>query len=154
MKPLRVIKTNITGQPLPCLVDRPVIMKINCLVFNGPPEPLNKDVVIEPTAAIHTNSTIGFLRPEGRAVSALCEVILAVGTFNDLLPPTDPSEGDAMLAHNISRPDHLQTYLFFGPLAQHRSSSSLKPYFSEVPSNCIRNQFPQFHHGTAGRTLF
>ena len=56
MRPFIVIKLEIGEKMRPRCRDRLVVVKINLLVLDRPPEPLHKNVVVHPAAAIHAHS--------------------------------------------------------------------------------------------------
>ena len=56
MRPFVVVKLEIVGKMRPRRRDRLVVVKINLLVLDRPPEPLHKNVVVDPAAAIHAHS--------------------------------------------------------------------------------------------------
>jgi len=72
MQPFRVVKPKIGGQLFPRFLDRPVIMKIDFLVLDGPPESFNEDIVKEPAAAVHTDPNLGFLQKSSKSIT--CEL--------------------------------------------------------------------------------
>jgi len=69
MKPFGLVKTKIGSQSLQGFLNRPVIMKINFLVFNRAPQSLHKDVVIKPAAAFHANPDFGFLQESSKFIA-------------------------------------------------------------------------------------
>ncbi len=56
MEPLRVIEVEIGAEMGPRLGDRPTIMKVDFLVFDGSPETFDEDVVIDPAPAVHADA--------------------------------------------------------------------------------------------------
>ena len=56
MKPLRVVEVEVGAEMGTSLGDRPVIMKVDFLVFDGYPEPFDEDVVIDPAPADHADA--------------------------------------------------------------------------------------------------
>jgi hypothetical protein len=56
MKPIGAIEMKIYPHALSSLLNTQVIMKINFLVFDRPPETLNKKVLVMPAASIHADS--------------------------------------------------------------------------------------------------
>lgn len=59
MEPFIVIVFQILVYPLPCLPWILVILQVDVLIFQTPPETLNKDVVISPATVVHTDQTAG-----------------------------------------------------------------------------------------------
>jgi len=55
MQSLHVVKEKIVPQTLPGSTDCPVLMKIDLFILHRPPQPLNKDVIIDPAPAIHAD---------------------------------------------------------------------------------------------------
>jgi len=52
MKPFFVVEPKISRKAGTGVGDRPVFVKINFLVFYGPPESFNKDIVVHPAPAL------------------------------------------------------------------------------------------------------
>jgi len=52
MQSLYIVKEKIIPQTLPGFTDRPVFMKIDLFILDCPPQPLDKDVIINPAATI------------------------------------------------------------------------------------------------------
>ena len=56
MNPLRVIKVKISFQAPAGVSDCQVLMQINLLVFDRPPEALHENVVIRPAPTVHADA--------------------------------------------------------------------------------------------------
>jgi len=72
MQPFRVVELKIGGQLFPRFQDRPIIMKIDFLVLDRPPESFHKDIVKEPATAVHADPDFGFLQKPGKSLA--CEL--------------------------------------------------------------------------------
>jgi len=55
VKSLHIVEEEVFGQAIAGLGHRLVLMEIDLLVFDGPPETLDKDIIKDPTATVHAN---------------------------------------------------------------------------------------------------
>ena len=61
--------------------DRLVGMEVDLLVFDGPPETLDKDVVEYPATAIHSDPDIVFLQQPGKRTAGKLAALIGVENF-------------------------------------------------------------------------
>jgi hypothetical protein len=55
MKPLHIVEEQVSGQTIMGLGDRLVVVEIDLLIFDGPPQALDKDVVKDLATAVHAD---------------------------------------------------------------------------------------------------
>ena len=76
MVPLSIVKLKIFLQAQVCLSWRLVVVKINLLVLDRPPQPLDEDVVQATSPAIHADGNLPvFQNPSETLRSKLCPLI-------------------------------------------------------------------------------
>jgi hypothetical protein len=56
VRPFVVVKLEIVGKMRPRCGNRLVVVKINLLVLDRPPEPFYENVILDPAAAIHAHA--------------------------------------------------------------------------------------------------
>ena len=72
MQPFRVVEPEISSQLFPRFQDRPIIMKIDFLVLDRPPETFHEDIVKEPAATVHADPDFGFRQKSCKSLA--CEL--------------------------------------------------------------------------------
>lgn len=81
MRPLGVVETKISLQALFSLTDCLVLMKINFLVLDGPPQALYENVVINPTPAIPAYFYLRIFQKNGELLSGKLHSLVCVEDF-------------------------------------------------------------------------
>jgi hypothetical protein len=49
-----------------------VVVEINLLVLDGPPETLDKNIIVDPATTVHADPDILFLQPAGKLTALIC----------------------------------------------------------------------------------
>lgn len=81
-----VVKVKVPAQTINCLSAITVLTEVNFLVLDRPPEPLRKDVVKDPTPAVHTDGYVRLLQPRSKVPAGELGALVSV----EDLRPTDP----------------------------------------------------------------
>ena len=78
MKPLHIVEEEIFDKATASLRYRYVLMEIDLLVLDRPPETLNKDIIVGPAATAHTNPDIPFLQPTGKLTASKLTPLIGI----------------------------------------------------------------------------
>ena len=78
MKPLHVVKEEVLGQKRTRFGNRLILVKIDLLVFNRPPESLNKNIIEYPTSAIHADPDTSLFQPTGKLQAGKLAALIGV----------------------------------------------------------------------------
>jgi len=78
MQSLHVVKEKIILQTLPGFTDRPVFMKIDLFILDCPPQPLNKDIIINPATTIHADLYLTVLKKTCKFLAAKLHSLIGV----------------------------------------------------------------------------
>jgi hypothetical protein len=78
METLEVVKSEVVSDAQACFPDRCILFEIDLLVFQGTPETFHKDVVVNPSSAVHADGDAFCFQdsgePAGRELGALVRV--------------------------------------------------------------------------------
>ena len=78
MKPLFVVEPKISHKAGTGFGDRPVFVKINLLVFYGPPESFNKDIIVHPAPPVHADLDAVALQTRRELVARILRALVGI----------------------------------------------------------------------------
>jgi hypothetical protein len=77
MKSLHIVEEEVSGEATAGLEDCLVVMEIDLLIFDGPPETLDKDIIVYPATTVHADTDILLLQPTGKL--SACKLAALIG---------------------------------------------------------------------------
>ena len=78
MKPLLIVKVEIVSQSTPSCSNGVIVVEIDLLILDTPPEPLNKDVVKIAASAVPTNGNLSRLKSSGKSIRSKLTALVVV----------------------------------------------------------------------------
>ena len=81
MKSLRIVEEKVFGQAIAGLGDRLVLMEIDFLVLDGPPQALYKDIIVDPATTVHADPDILLLQPAGKLKAGKLAALIGTEDF-------------------------------------------------------------------------
>ncbi len=81
MKSLHIVEEEVFGQAITSLRDRLVVMEIDFLVLDRPPETLNKNIVEYPTTTVHVNPDSLLFQPPGKLKAGKLTTLIGIEEF-------------------------------------------------------------------------
>jgi len=78
VRPAIVVEIKVPAQSINCLPAIPVLIEINLLVLDCPPEPLREDIVKNHAPTIHADSHLGLLQNRGKIPAGKLTALVSV----------------------------------------------------------------------------
>ena len=81
VRPAIVVEIKVPAQTFNCLPAIPVLIEVNFLVLDRPPEPLREYIVKDPAPTIHTYSYLCLLQNKGKIPAGKLAALVSVENF-------------------------------------------------------------------------
>jgi len=81
MKSLHIVEEEVFSQAITNLRDPLVVLEIDLLVFDGPPETLDKNIIVDPTTTVHANPDIPLFQPTGKLKAGKLTALIGIEDF-------------------------------------------------------------------------
>ena len=78
MKSLHIIEEEVFGQAIAGLGDRLVLVEIDFLVFDWPPQPLYKNVIVDPATTVHADTDILLFQSTGKLKAGKLAALIGI----------------------------------------------------------------------------
>ena len=78
MQPLGVVEPEVLRKAVPGVSDALVTVKIHLLLLHGPPQTLDKDIVEDPSSAVHAYPDSGGLKPSRKLIARKLRSLVTV----------------------------------------------------------------------------